>query len=251
MDLEHKVLGVIPARYASTRFPGKPLIDIGGKSMIRLVYQQCLIANCFTEIVVATENESILAHVQSWGGKALLTSPDHLSGTDRIGEVAHKMPHYSYYVNIQGDEPFINPEALRSLVQTLILVDNGIATLISPLTDMEQIFNPNVVKVVTDIQGKALYFSRHPIPFQQNVIPKESWADTFSYYKHIGIYGFPAAVLRSITRLPSAPLEKAESLEQLRWLYHGFSIYTGITFYESLAIDTPEDWEKAKQMLAK
>ncbi len=242
----NKILGVIPARYASTRFPGKPLIEIKGKSMIRRVYEQAQNAGCFQEIVVATEAESIVNHVKSWGGNVILTDNQHVSGTDRVGETAEKYPEFSHYVNIQGDEPFIEPETLILLTNTLLSQGTEIATLLSPIKDAESLMNPNVVKAVTDKTGFALYFSRHAIPFYRNEKEIQKWNQFYPYYKHIGIYGFTKEVLNQITKLPVCPLESAESLEQLRWLYNGFKILTAITDCDSIAIDTPEDWEKVK-----
>lgn len=236
-----KILGIIPARYASTRFPGKPLVDIGGKSMIQRVYAQCKKAILLTDVVVATEDERIMTHVQNFGGKVEMTSDQHLTGTDRVAEVAQKYPDFDAYINIQGDEPFIAPEAIDILCQKMTENKPQIATLIKKITDISLLQNPNAVKVVADKNNYALYFSRQPIPFLRNQPNLESWIEVHDFYQHIGIYGFSKETLAEIGILSPGILEMAESLEQLRWMENGYHILTAITDYQSIAIDTPED----------
>jgi len=240
--------GIIPARYASTRFPGKPLADIQGKSMIRRVYEQALKAGIFQDVVVATDDQRILEHVDAFG-KAVLTSDQHPSGTDRCYEAAEYMsrkwkrkPH-DVVVNIQGDEPFIDPGQIKLLCECFDNPDTHIATLVKKIDSSKDLFNPNVVKVVTGLDGKALYFSRSAVPFCRTR-EKSLWLEENSYFKHIGMYAYRFNVLDDITKLQVSPLEKAESLEQLRWLENGFHIQTRITLAESHAVDTPEDLEK-------
>ncbi|MBX7240289.1 MAG: 3-deoxy-manno-octulosonate cytidylyltransferase [Bacteroidia bacterium] len=237
----NKILGVIPARYASTRFPGKPLIEIKGKSMIQRVYEQACKAGCFQEVVIATDSDLIVNHVKSWGGEVIMTGNHHVSGTDRVGEVAGKFPDYSHYVNIQGDEPFIETNTLVLLTNTLLKPGTQIATLLSPIKDTESLMNPGVVKAVTDKEGFALYFSRHPVPFFRNEQETQKWIQLYPYFKHLGIYGFTKEILMIISRMQECPLETAESLEQLRWLYNGLKIRTSVVESTSIAIDTPED----------
>ncbi|MEM8898813.1 MAG: 3-deoxy-manno-octulosonate cytidylyltransferase [Bacteroidota bacterium] len=243
------VLGVIPARYASTRFPGKPLADIHGKSMIQRVVEQCLKARRLQKVLVATDDQRIYDHVKEFGGEVMMTREDHPSGTDRLIEVAEQFSGYTHYVNIQGDEPFIDPAQIDQLVD-LIIHDppKGIGTLIQSITDAERIFDPNAVKVVTDIEGYALYFSRSPIPFIRQETDRDKWLEYHSFYKHIGIYGFSAEAIRKIQSMSPASLEQAESLEQLRWLAHGLRIKTAITELHSPAVDTPEDLERILQI---
>ena len=239
------VLGVIPARYASTRFPGKPLADIHGKSMIQRVVEQCLKAQRLHKVVVATDDQRIYDHVIEFGGEVMMTREDHPSGTDRLIEVAEQFSGFSHYVNIQGDEPFIDPSQIDQLVE-LIINDpqKGVGTLIQPITDPERIFDPNSVKVVTDTEGYALYFSRSPIPFIRKEADREKWWGHHAFYKHIGIYGFSTEAIQKIKTMSPASLETAESLEQLRWLTHGLRIKTAITELHSPAVDTPEDLER-------
>ena len=242
------ILGIIPARYASTRFPGKPLADIAGKSMIRRVYEQASRAN-LQKVVVATDDERIFAHVQDFSGHAVMTASTHESGTDRCFEAYQKNNEdFQYVINIQGDEPFIQPEQINLLAS--LLQDNTVqlATLIKKIHTSEELQNPNLPKVVTDTRGQALLFSRQTIPFLRNVPPAD-WLTRHTFYKHIGIYGYRTDILEQITQLPVGVLEKCESLEQLRWLENGYKIMTAITEQENLGIDTPEDLEKVKQFL--
>lgn len=238
-----KTLGIIPARYASTRFPGKPLVDIQGKSMIRRVYEQATKATSLDEIIVATDDIRILEHVQSWNGQAMMTATEHQSGTDRCAEIlAKQASNIQFVVNIQGDEPFIQPEQIDYLINNLQanIVQQQIATLAKRIDNQSDIHNANIVKVVFDATQKALYFSRNPIPFVRGIAPEE-WLTHGEFYKHIGLYAFEANTLLELVKLPQSRLEKTESLEQLRWLENGYNIHVGLTDLETKGIDTPED----------
>lgn len=245
-----KVLGVIPARYGSTRFPGKPLVDIDGKSMIQRVYEQCSLVTSLSSVVVATDDSRILDHVLNFGGKAVMTDSNHRSGTDRCAEVVHNdlANTWNIVVNIQGDEPYVKPEQINALIDSFKETDIQIATLIKKIETEEELFNPNIPKVITNIHKEAIYFSRHPIPFQRNA-DREKWLQHYQYFKHIGIYAYRTGVLKKITQLSPSPLEITESLEQLRWIEHGYKIKTEITEHESVAIDTPEDLKKLLNLL--
>ncbi|WP_018478329.1 3-deoxy-manno-octulosonate cytidylyltransferase [Pontibacter roseus] len=234
------ILGIIPARYASTRFPGKPLVDINGKSMIQRVYEQANQSG-LTEVIVATDDRRIQEHVQAFGGKAVMTAENHQSGTDRCFEAyqLHDQP-FEYIINIQGDEPFIRPEQIDLVAACFNNPHTQLATLIKKINSPEELFNVNSPKVVINCIGEALYFSRQPIPFCRNV-PNDIWHKQHTYYKHIGIYGYRTDILEQITQLPASGLELAESLEQLRWLENGFRIATAVTEFETIGIDTPED----------
>jgi 3-deoxy-manno-octulosonate cytidylyltransferase (CMP-KDO synthetase) len=238
-------IGIIPARYASTRFEGKPLCRIGGKSMIECTYNQVAKVQKFSEIVVATDDVRIYNEVVSFGGKVVMTSENHRSGTDRCAEAFQQLGYSAentVVVNIQGDEPFIKPEQIQELTACFSVPNIQIATLIKKIDSFEVLLNPNVVKVVISNENKALYFSRHPIPFLQN-----STFEAVDFYKHIGIYAYRAGVLETLVKLPQSSLEKAESLEQLRWLQAGFAIHAQQTQYEaSLSVDTPEDLEQLR-----
>ncbi|OKL38648.1 3-deoxy-manno-octulosonate cytidylyltransferase [Pontibacter flavimaris] len=238
-----EVLGIIPARYASTRFPGKPLTDIQGKSMIQRVYEQAK-KSSLAEVIVATDDTRILDHVQGFGGKAVMTGSQHQSGTDRCFEAykLHNQP-YEYIINIQGDEPFIHPEQIDLVARCFERPQTQLATLVKKVETAEELFNVNSPKVVLNQSREALYFSRQPIPYCRNV-PSDIWHKQHTYYKHIGIYGYRADILEQITQLPPSALELAESLEQLRWLEHGFRITTALTHHETIGIDTPEDLER-------
>jgi 3-deoxy-manno-octulosonate cytidylyltransferase (CMP-KDO synthetase) len=233
------VLAIIPARYASTRFPGKPLVAIEGKTMIQRVYEQVQQASLVDEVVVATDDTRIFEHVQSFGGKVALTRADHPSGTDRCAEVAGLFPDAEWVLNVQGDEPFVQPEQVDLLAHTLRQSD-GIATLAKRISDPALLTNPNVVKVVFSATAGALYFSRHPIPLVRGE-EVSNWLSKHSFYKHIGLYGFRRNTLLELAALSPSPLEQAESLEQLRWLENGYRIAVGITELETVGIDTPED----------
>ncbi len=246
-------LGIIPARYASTRFPGKPLVDIGGKSMIQRVYEQA--CKALDYVCVATDDERIYKAVEAFGGKAVMTSDLHRSGTDRCKEALEKVQEatcniFDTVINIQGDEPFIDPEQLKQIMKCFTDPMTDIATLVKPIKLNEDIFNPNFVKAIVDKNKKAIYFSRSPIPYLRN-IDQNDWVNHFPFLKHIGIYAYRSKVLFEITRLSSSSLELAESLEQNRWIEHGYLIKTEHTDDEGISIDTPEDLEKVKKMLLK
>jgi 3-deoxy-manno-octulosonate cytidylyltransferase (CMP-KDO synthetase) len=228
------ILGVIPARYASTRFPGKPLVDIKGKSMIQRVYEQSMLAN-LNKVVVATDDERIAAEVTRFGGEFVMTASTHQSGTDRCAEVVKNLPGYDVVINIQGDEPFIDPKQIDLIGDCFKDENVQLATLIKEIHSEEELFNPNVPKVVIGQQQQAIYFSRHPIPYLRNP------AHVHQYYKHIGIYGYKTATLLEITQLSPSTLELAESLEQLRWIENGYQIQTKLTTIETIAIDSPND----------
>lgn len=238
------ILGIIPARYASTRFPGKPLTDITGKSMIQRVYEQVKKSSLVTDVVVATDNSTIFDHVSGFGGSVCMTKESHVSGTDRCFEaLSLQKTKFDYVINIQGDEPFIQPEQI-DLLAKLLDGKTEIATLVKKIEDKEQLFNPNVVKAVVSSKGEALYFSRSTVPHIRNTAEIE-WLNQHSFYKHIGMYAYRTDVLAQLTALPVSPLEKAESLEQLRWLENGFRIKVAETKTETIGIDTPEDLQKA------
>ena len=238
-------LGIIPARYASSRFPGKPLVMIDGKSMIMRVYEQTLKTTVLNRVIVSTDDERIFNHVKECGGEVMMTAESHVSGTSRIGEVVEHLSFlghcpYDVIVNIQGDEPFIDPSQIDLTVSLFNNTEVLIGTLIRKIENQEDLLNPNVVKVVVDQAGKAMYFSRSPIPYYRG-IPQDTWADNYDYYRHIGLYAYRSTVLKAILNLPPCPPEEAESLEQLRWLYHGYSINTAVTDIETVGIDVPED----------
>jgi 3-deoxy-manno-octulosonate cytidylyltransferase (CMP-KDO synthetase) len=241
------ILGIIPARFTSTRFPGKPLVDIAGKTMIQRVYEQCQKAKSLTKVLVATDNDQIHDHVLHFGGHVTMTAPEHQSGTDRCAEIASLHPDYDVYINIQGDEPFIDPEQIDTLCQCFNQTEPQIATLIKKINTTEELINPNSPKVIINTKQEAIYFSRTSIPFLRGE-EIEKWLDKHTYYKHIGIYGYRKQTLLAITRLPISSLEYAEGLEQLRWIENGYTIQTTITSKESWAIDTPEDLQKVLDM---
>lgn len=245
-----KFIGIIPARYASTRFPAKPLAMLGGKSVIQRVYEQA--SAVLAEVYVATDDERIEAHVRSFGGNVVMTSPDHRSGTDRCYEAyLHIGGKHDVIVNIQGDEPFVQVSQLESLKACFDDASTQIATLVKPFTPdsgYDALENVNSPKVVLNTNMNALCFSRSIIPYQRNADRKE-WLRNHTYYKHIGLYAYRAEVLKEITSLPQSSLEMAESLEQLRWLENGYTIKAGITEVETIGIDTPEDLRKAEEFL--
>jgi 3-deoxy-manno-octulosonate cytidylyltransferase (CMP-KDO synthetase) len=244
-----KIIGLIPSRYASTRFHAKPLVDIKGKSMIQRVYEQVSKAQSVAAVVVATDHREIFDHVVSFGGKVCMTKDSHVSGTDRCYEaLTLQKEKFDYVINIQGDEPFIQPAQIDLLASKL----NGmteIATLVKALTTREELFNPNLVKAVVSNKQEALYFSRSPVPHVRNT-PEEAWLSKHVFFKHIGMYAYRSDILAELTRLPVSSLEKAESLEQLRWLENGYKISIAETQTETFGIDTPDDLEKAIQHLA-
>jgi len=235
-----KVIGIIPARYDSSRFPGKPLANILGKSMIERVYEQCKKSSSLSDVIVATDDERILNHVQSFGGEAMMTSKDHQSGTDRCNEVVQKLTeNYDVIVNIQGDEPYINPVQIDEIIELFEEDKTQIGTLAKKITDIEIIANENSPKAIFDKNRIALNFCR----FIANI------SSECTYYKHIGIYAFRTNTLKDICKLPQSKNEIRERLEQLRWLDNGYKIKVGITTFESLSVDTPEDIEKIEQKM--
>lgn len=244
-------LAIIPARYASTRFPGKPLADIKGKPMIQHVYEKA--CGEFDYCYVATDDERISDAVRGFGGNVVMTSTAHKSGTDRCREALDKIEKelsapFDVVVNIQGDEPFISSEQLSLIKQCFDDPNTDIATLVKPFVNGEDIHNPNSPKVVLSVDGYALYFSRSVIPYLRGV-DESGWAESHKYLKHIGLYGYRSDVLRKVTMLPQGTLEKCESLEQLRWLENGFRIKVAETHSESISIDTPDDLKRALEVL--
>lgn len=243
-------LGIIPARYHSVRFPGKPLIIIGGKTMIRRVYERCSLS--LNNVIVATDDKRIRKEVESFGGHVIMTSINHQSGTDRCAEAvtlyqkSHNEP-VDIVINIQGDEPFLDPVMLSHLSKSFNDPEIQISTLIKRISSEKEIFDPHLPKVVADKNGMALYFSRSPIPYVRN-IEKTKWAGEYPFFKHIGIYAYRTDILMEITQLSPSSLEKAESLEQNRWLENGYTIHVKETQHESISIDTPEDLEKINSM---
>lgn len=241
-----KFIGIIPARYASTRFPGKPLAMLGDMTVIERVYRQ--VSLVLDNVIVATDDTRIADAVTAFGGKAVMTSTEHRSGTDRCYEAyINNGGNEDVIINIQGDEPFIHPDQIKSIMQCFDSDDTDIATLIRPFDKnlpFEKLQNPNSPKVVVGTDMKALYFSRSVIPYLRN-IEQEKWPASHQYYTHIGMYAYKADVLARITKLPQSPLEIAESLEQLRWLENGFVIKTAISNIETIGIDTPQDLERA------
>jgi 3-deoxy-manno-octulosonate cytidylyltransferase (CMP-KDO synthetase) len=243
-------IGIIPARYASTRFPGKPLADIGGKTMIQRVYEQA--SKALPKVVVATDDDRIYDEVIRFGGNVVMTAAHHQSGTDRCAEALEKAQKlmkqtFEVVVNIQGDEPFIDPQQIELLCDCFKDETTDIATLIKPITVQEMVFDANKPKVVVGENDQALYFSRSPIPFLRGV-EKDQWHKVHTYFQHIGLYAYRTNVLKEITHLPQSRLELAESLEQLRWLENGYHIAVRQTVHDSYGIDTPQDLEHLKQL---
>ena len=249
-----KFTAVIPARYASTRFPGKPLAMLGGKTVIQRVYEQA--ASVLSEVYVATDDERILSAVEAFGGRAVMTRTDHKSGTDRIEEAVEKIEKQGmdkegqgdFIINIQGDEPFVQPSQIKTLMALFDDPETQIGTLGKRFESMEAVQNPNSPKIVTDHRGFALYFSRSVIPFIRG-IEVEDWLSHYPFLKHLGVYAYRREVLAEVTKLPQGVLEKAESLEQLRWLENGYRIRVGMTEVETVGIDTPADLDRAEQFL--
>ncbi len=240
-------LGLIPARFASTRFPGKPLATIGGKSMINRVYEQS--STCFKQVYVATDDNRIKDHVLGFGGKVVMTSPEHRSGTDRCAEAASYLSlseglNFDVIINIQGDEPFIQAEQLRLICSCFNDAETEIASLVKKINNSEDLFNPNIPKVILNNRSEAIYFSRNTIPYIRNH-PREKWLENHIFFKHIGLYAYRFETLLKITKLASSSLELAESLEQIRWIENGYKIKIAQTEFETIAIDTPEDLQKA------
>lgn len=252
-----KFMAIIPARYASTRYPGKPLAILGGKTVIQRVYEQ--VKSVLNDVYVATDDERIYHAVTEFGGKAVMTRADHKSGTDRIEEAAEKIEESGKWneesdnvvvINVQGDEPFIQPSQIETLMHLFDAPETQIGTLGKPFESIEAIENPNSPKIVTDNRGFALYFSRSVIPYIRGK-ERDSWFGEYPFLKHLGIYAYRREVLAEVTKLPMSSLEKAESLEQLRWLQNGYRIRVGLTDIETVGIDTPEDLTRAEEFLLK
>jgi len=245
-----KIIGIIPARYSSTRLPGKPLADINGKTMIRRVYQR--VSDVIDNVIVATDDARITDEVSAFGGISVMTSENHKSGTDRCAEAVVNYEKqtgekFDVVINIQGDEPFIHKEHLDLLTSCFNDENTQIATLIKKINDIEDVFNPNKPKVIINKNKEAIYFSRSPIPFIRGV-ENNDWLANHSFYKHIGIYGYKKDVLLNITKLKQSSLEQAESLEQNRWLENSYKIKTEITDIESISIDTKDDLVKIRKI---
>jgi 3-deoxy-manno-octulosonate cytidylyltransferase (CMP-KDO synthetase) len=242
-----KVVAIIPARFASSRFPGKPLVDLGGKPMIQRTYDRVKAVEGFDRIVIATDDQRIFDAAQGFGAEVMLTSASHITGTDRCAEVLSRLGEsVDYVINIQGDEPFIEPEQLRE-VAAGFASGAPILTLIKKITDTETLFNSNTPKVVCDGEGNALYFSRQTIPFLRGIDPKD-WLEKHTFFKHIGLYAYRADILPGLSALKPTPLELAESLEQLRWVQNGIRIKAIETQFETIGIDSPKDVEKIQKM---
>lgn len=245
-----RVVAIIPARYSSTRLPAKPLQKLGRKSIIEWVYEA--VSGVIDDVVVATDDERIADEVERFGGRAIMTSTLHRSGTDRCAEALEMLDaEYDVVINVQGDEPFIRREHIETLLGCFKHTDTDIATLAKPFTEedgADSLLNPNNVKVVVGLDGRALYFSRSPIPYLRD-LPQEEWLKHHAYLKHLGIYAFRVSVLRAVTSLDSTPLEGAECLEQLRWLESGYRITVAETRYASIGIDTAEDLQRAEEFI--
>lgn len=243
-----KVVGIIPARYNSTRFPGKPLAMIKGKTMIRRVCEQAWKSK-LDAMVVATDDVRIADEVMGFGGQYVLTDPNHRSGTDRCREALDLIENqYDAVINIQGDEPFIDPKQIDLLIDLISRDDTLLASVAKKIEEEEELFSPNAVKVVMDKDGKALYFSRNPIPFVRNA-ERSEWLDKGVFYKHVGIYAYKADVLRQVALMQPTALELAESLEQLRWLENGLPIHMAVIDADSISVDTPDDLRRAEQFI--
>ncbi|MEQ8358565.1 MAG: 3-deoxy-manno-octulosonate cytidylyltransferase [Cytophagales bacterium] len=242
-----RVIGIIPARYASTRYPGKPLIDIAGKTMIQRVYEQAKKCSGFEKVIIATDDQRIQNEALRIGAEVIMTSEDHPSGTDRCFEAYEKSGfNGDFIINIQGDEPFIDPGQLEALIDILDPQKVELATLAKKITDPGRLIDANSVKVVFDKNWDAIYFSRHPIPFNRDEPEISNWLSHNDYFKHIGIYAYRSDVLKAICKLERSNLEISESLEQLRWIENGFKIKLAFTDLESPNIDSPADLEKLK-----
>jgi 3-deoxy-manno-octulosonate cytidylyltransferase (CMP-KDO synthetase) len=244
-----KFMAIIPARYASTRYPGKPLAILGGKTVIQRVYEQ--VKSVLDDVYVATDDDRIYSTVTDFGGKAVMTRADHKSGTDRIEEAAEKIGlDADVIINVQGDEPFIQPSQIKTLMQLFDAPETQIGTLGKPFESIDAVENPNSPKIVTDNRGFALYFSRSIIPYIRGK-ERDRWFGEYPFLKHLGVYAYRREVLAEVTKLPMSSLEKAESLEQLRWLQNGYRIRVGLTDIETVGIDTPEDLTRAEEFLLK
>ncbi len=246
--MAQSILGIIPARFASTRFPGKPLIHILGKSMIQRVYEQAKKSTLLNEVVVATDDERIYNHVVEFGGKAVYTKSEHPSGTDRCYEALHNTSgNFDYIINIQGDEPFIDPTQI-DLLANVCDGKTELATLMIPVDSHDVLFDMGEVKVTLNTNNEALYFSRMVIPYIKGK-PQEEWHKHHKYYRHVGMYAYRKDVLEAVTQLQPSSLENAESLEQLRWLENGFKVKCAVTNFDSHCIDTPDDIEKVLRLM--
>lgn len=235
------IIGIIPARYQSTRFPGKPLAEIRGKSMVQRVYEQASRSSALSRVIVATDDSRIYRHVLDFGGNAVITGAHHTTGTDRCREAMEILKEDAeFIINIQGDEPFIAPSQIDTLAEVLQSGQTELATLVIPVTEAALLTDPGEVKVALNNRMEALYFSRSIIPYLQN-IPADKWHEHHTYYRHAGMYAYRRDILAAISTLPVSSLEKAESLEQLRWLENGYKIRCAITEHESYCVDTPED----------
>jgi 3-deoxy-manno-octulosonate cytidylyltransferase (CMP-KDO synthetase) len=247
-----RILGIIPARYASSRFPGKPLVVINGKSMIQRVHEQASKCPELSSVIIATDNESIEKHVKSFGGKVMMTSVHHKSGTERCSEVIERITadgqeSFDAVINIQGDEPFIDPGQISKLAAAIMNPEIRLATLIKKIVSQDELTNPNVVKVIFNRDSQAIYFSRYALPYFRGKEMNE-WLGVRDYFKHIGIYAYRSDVLGEIVKLPVSSLEQAESLEQLRWIENGYKIHVFETDTESISVDTPSDLLKITNM---
>ncbi|MEL6562107.1 MAG: 3-deoxy-manno-octulosonate cytidylyltransferase [Bacteroidota bacterium] len=243
-----RILGIIPARFASSRFPGKPLVDILGKTMIRRVYEQAKKTKKLEQVIVATDNRRIYDEVIAFGGEAMMTDENHLNGTERCNEVVNNLADtFDYAINIQGDEPYIQPEMIDELA-SILDGNTELGTLVKTISDPEILTNPNSMKVVLNKKDEAMYFSRSCIPFVRGADP-DQWLQKHTFYKHIGIYAYRVDILKQITDLEATSLELAESLEQLRWLENGLKIKVAKTDFETHGVDTPEDLIKLEKLM--
>lgn len=234
-------IAIIPARYGSTRFPGKPLIHIGGKTMIHSVYENTSVVKSLNDVIVATDDDRIKNEVLSFGGKVVMTSANHKSGTERCAEVVSGLnPKPDIVINVQGDVPFVASDHIEKIVSCFQSNQVQIATIMKRITEEKRLINPHITKVVFNKRMQAIYFSRTPIPYIRDV-NHEMWVQAFDYFEHIGLYGYRSEALEAISKLPEGKLEQAESLEQLRWLENGFAVQLAETTFDSISIDTPED----------
>jgi len=246
INTSHKgnVIGIIPARYQSTRLPGKLLLDLCGKSLLQRVYENASQCQSLDQIIIATDHELIIKHCEEHNMNCVLTDEAHQSGTDRCAEAALQYPDADYVINLQGDEPFLQPSEIDVLVDKLISSEADIATLACPFQSEAQLSDPSKVKVVFGVQGKALYFSRSIIPHVRS-IPQDQWLGERFHFRHVGVYAFKYSVLQALTKLPMGVLERLESLEQLRWLENGYGIHVHCGEYEGEGIDTEDDYRRA------
>jgi 3-deoxy-manno-octulosonate cytidylyltransferase (CMP-KDO synthetase) len=247
-----KILGIIPARYASSRLPAKLLLEVEGKSILQMVYERCLQASSLSEVVIATDSPLVQEHVKGFGGNVVMTSEKHPSGTDRCAEALKVMGgtiNYDFVINVQGDEPLMDPQNIN-LLSSSFKITSEISSVCIKIKDTDTLLNPNAVKVVMNENKEAMYFSRSPIPHLREV-PTEEWVVQAEYYKHVGMYGFRADILEKIVKLPIGRLESQERLEQLRWLANGYKVRMVEVFSDGIGIDTAEDFQRLKQFLKK